>query len=79
MARSAVKRGGEAGAKPVEKDDLQSLPLAEVETRLGSSPNGLTQAEATKRLAKYGPNEIAAKKTNQFLKLLSYFWGRSPG
>jgi H+-transporting ATPase len=78
MTRTAVKPGPEAGAKPDEKDDLKSLPLAEVEKRLGSSPDGLTQAEATKRLAQYGPNEIVAKKTNQFLKLLSYFWGPIP-
>ena len=52
--------------------------MAEVEKRLGSSPDGLSQAEATKRLAQYGPNEIEEKKTNQFLKLLSYFWGPIP-
>ena len=28
-----------------EKDDLQTLPLPEVEKRLGSSPDGLSQAE----------------------------------
>ena len=45
---------------------------------MGSSPKGLSQAEAQKRLAKYGPNEIAEKKTNVFLKFLSYFWGPIP-
>ncbi len=66
------------GAKPVAKDDLQKLPLAEVEKRLGSSPDGLTQDEAKKRLTRYGPNEIAEKKTNPLLKFLSYFWGPIP-
>ena len=66
-------------AKPVAKDDLQKLPLAEVEKRLGSSPDGLTDAEAKKRLTKYGPNEIPEKKTNALLKFLGYFWGRFPG
>jgi H+-transporting ATPase len=37
-------------------NDLKSLPLEEVEKKLGSSPDGLTQAEAQKRLAQYGPN-----------------------
>jgi H+-transporting ATPase len=78
MTATAVKPGPGTGAKPDEKDDLKSIPLAEVEKRLGSSPDGLSQAEATKRLAQYGPNEIVAKKTNQFLKLLSYFWGPIP-
>ena len=45
---------------------------------MGSSPDGLTQAEAEKRLAQYGPNEIEEKKTNPFLKFLTYFWGPIP-
>jgi H+-transporting ATPase len=66
------------GAKPESKDDLKSLPMAEVEKKLHSSPDGLTQAEAEKRLAQYGPNEIEEKKTNLVLKFLSYFWGPIP-
>jgi H+-transporting ATPase len=66
------------GAKPVAKDDLQKLPLAEVEKRLSSSPDGLSEAEAKKRLAQYGPNEIAERKTNALLKFLGYFWGPIP-
>ena len=31
-----------------------------------------------KRLAQYGPNEIAEKKTNELLKFLTYFWGPIP-
>jgi H+-transporting ATPase len=64
--------------KPDSKGDLKTLPLAEVEDKLGSSPNGLTQAEAQKRLTEYGPNKIEEKKTNEFLKFLSYFWGPIP-
>ena len=66
------------GSHTDAKNDLKSLPMAEVEKRLGSSPNGLTQAEAAKRLAQYGPNEIEEKKTNELLKFLSYFWGPIP-
>jgi H+-transporting ATPase len=66
------------GAKPVAKDDLQKLPIAEVEKRLSSSPDGLSEAEAKKRLTQYGPNEIAEKKTNALLKFLGYFWGPIP-
>jgi H+-transporting ATPase len=58
--------------------DLKTLPLPEVEKTLQSSPDGLTQVEAQKRLTQYGPNEIAEKKTNFFLKFLSYFWGPIP-
>ena len=45
---------------------------------IGSSPDGLSQAEAQKRLTQYGPNEIEEKKTNLFLKFLTYFWGPIP-
>ncbi len=69
--------GGGGNGAPAE-DDLKSLPLADVEKRLSSSPDGLTQAEAAKRLTQYGPNEIEEKKTNPFLKLLTYFWGPIP-
>ena len=66
------------GSKPESKDDLKSLPMPELQAKLGSSPDGLSQAEAQKRLAQYGPNEIAEKKTNLLLKFLSYFWGPIP-
>jgi len=67
------------GSKPDVKDDLKSQPLAEVEKELRSSPNGLTQAEAQKRLTQYGPHEIEEEKTNELLKFLSYFWAPSRG
>jgi H+-transporting ATPase len=60
------------------KDNLQSIPLEELETKLGFSKDGLSEAEAQKRLTQYGPNEIEEKKTNSFLKFLSYFWGPIP-
>ena len=63
---------------PIGKDDLKTLPLLEVEKKLGSSADGLSQAEAQKRLIQYGPNEIEEKETNPFLKFLTYFWGPIP-
>ena len=66
------------GTKPDTKDDLKSLPLMDVMKKLDSSPDGLTQAEAVKRLSQYGPNEIEEEKTNLLLKFLSYFWGPIP-
>jgi H+-transporting ATPase len=66
------------GPKPDAKDDLQSLPMPEVEKKLGSSPEGLSQADAEKRLTQYGPNEIKDEMTNPFLKFLTYFWGPIP-
>ena len=66
------------GSKSAAKDDLKSLPMAELQAKLGSSPDGLSQAEAQKRLTQYGTNEIEEKKTNPFLKFLTYFWGPIP-
>jgi H+-transporting ATPase len=74
---SGPKPGSKPNA-PDPEDDLKTLPLPEVEKKLGASPKGLSQAEAQKRLTQYGPNEIAEKKANVFLKFLSYFWGPIP-
>src|SRR5271169_6520378 len=65
-------------SKPSPKDDLKSIPMPELQTKLESTPDGLSQAEAQKRLTQYGPNEIAEKKTNEFLRFLTYFWGPIP-
>jgi hypothetical protein len=56
-------------------DDLKTLPIAEVQSRLDSSPNGLTQAEAEKRLAKDGPNEISGKKGQRVPEVSQLFLG----
>ena len=74
---SALKAGAIHNA-PDPKDDLKTLPMPEAEKKLESSPDGLSQAEAQKRLAQYGPNKIEEKKTNPLLKFLSYFWGPIP-
>jgi H+-transporting ATPase len=66
------------GTRSDAQKTLKSSPMAELQSKLGSSPDGLSQAEAQKRLAQYGPNEIAEKKDNPFLKFLTYFWGPIP-
>jgi H+-transporting ATPase len=63
---------------PESTEDLKSISMADLQTKLGSTVAGLTQAEAQKRLAQYGPNQIEEKKTNEYLKFLSYFWGPIP-
>jgi H+-transporting ATPase len=47
-------------------DDLKSLPMAELQAKLGSSPEGLSQAEAQKRLTQYGSNELKKKRPIRF-------------
>jgi H+-transporting ATPase len=65
-------------SKSTTQDDLKSLSMSALQAKLGSTPDGLSEAEAKKRLTQYGPNEIAEKKTNEFLKFLTYFWGPIP-
>jgi H+-transporting ATPase len=70
-------RESKSGSAP-DAHGMKTMPMAELQTKLGSSPDGLSQAEAQKRLAQYGPNEIEEKKTNPLLKFLTYFWGPIP-
>ena len=77
----ANKSRSKTASKPSpedDKNDLKSLPMPELMKKLGASADGLSQAEATKRLAQYGPNAIEEKKTNIILKFPSYFWGPIP-
>ena len=77
-AKPGAGPAAKGGSKNEVQNDLKSLPMPELLKKLGSSPDGLSQAEAQKRLAQYGPNEIKEKKTNAFLKFLTYFWGPIP-
>ena len=72
MKSSAPKPKTKPGSEPKAKSDLQSMPMPELQAKLESSPEGISQAEATKRLTQYGPNEIEEKKDNPLLKFLTY-------
>jgi H+-transporting ATPase len=63
----------EAFSAEPAKSDLSALFK-----ELSSSPEGLSGAEAKKRLDQYGPNALEEKKENALLKFLSYFWGPIP-
>lgn len=63
---------------PTVEKELESLDNEELMTRLGSSHDGLDEAEARNRLQEYGYNEIAEKKSSPLLKFLTYFWGPIP-
>ncbi len=78
MKATADKPDSKSDPKADAKNELKSLPMAEVRKKLESTPDGLTEAEAKKRLAQDGSNEIAEKKDNPFLKFLTYFWGPIP-
>ena len=39
---------------------------------------GLNEAEAMRRLERFGPNAIEEKHTSPMVKFLSFFWGPIP-
>lgn len=59
-------------------EQLSRLPLNQVLAELDSSAAGLTAAEASQRLQRYGPNEIAEQHRNPVLAFLGYFWAPIP-
>ena len=52
--------------------------MAEVEKKLASSPDGLTAAEAQKRLTQYGPNAMPDTSMHPFRMALVKFWAPVP-
>jgi P-type Mg2+ transporter len=57
-----------------EKTDTQTVPLQHLFKQLQSSEKGLTGAEASKRLDKYGPNDMTGvKHTSPILQFLRLF------
>ena len=68
------------------KEPMRSLSTREFERMevekafkvLGSSPEGLSEEEARKRLAEYGFNEVPEKRENLALAYLRRYWGPLP-
>lgn len=54
------------------------LSVEELESHLDTSLDGLTQAEAQRRLDNCGFNELVEEEVNPLLKFLTYFWGPIP-
>ncbi len=52
---------------------VYSIPIKELFKLLNSSPNGLTEEEAKKRLEIYGLNELEEKKESKFLLFIHQF------
>ncbi|MTK63568.1 MAG: plasma-membrane proton-efflux P-type ATPase [Methanobacterium sp.] len=59
-------------------DDLKSMTTSQVLERYSSSINGISSAEAKKRLDDYGYNEITEIKKGHLKKFFGYFWGPIP-
>jgi H+-transporting ATPase len=57
---------------------MADLSLEEVQSKLDTSMDGLSQEEAERRLQQYGPNALPEEEVNPLLQFLSYFWGPIP-
>ena len=62
----------------INADDAKKIEAEELFKRLQGSKEGLSAAEASRRLTICGPNTIEEKKESLILKLLKYFWGPIP-
>jgi H+-transporting ATPase len=56
----------------------QDIPIDELMQRLETDRQGLSNAEARRRLERFGPNTIAEKAVSPILKFLGYLWGPIP-
>lgn len=61
-----------------EAPQLESLTRDELFQFLATSPDGLSQSEAQRRLAEKGPNELVEKRANPLVKFFAYYWGPIP-
>jgi H+-transporting ATPase len=64
--------------KPNAQYDPKSPPPPAVEKKLGSPSDGLTQAEAQKRLEKFGLNAMPDTSVHPFRMALAKFWAPVP-
>jgi H+-transporting ATPase len=49
-------------SEPDAEGDLKSLPMPELQAKLKASLDGLTQAEALKRLTQYGRTRLKKRR-----------------
>ncbi|CED83133.1 plasma membrane h()-atpase 1 [Phaffia rhodozyma] len=57
-----------------DKVDIEHVVMEEVFQLLQCDENGLTSAEAARRIEIFGPNKLAETKENAFLQFLSFMW-----
>jgi H+-transporting ATPase len=60
------------------KESRGAFGLERLFSELACGPDGLTSAEAKRRLEQHGPNALEEKTENLLLKFLGYFWGPIP-
>ena len=61
-----------------EDNEFKKLTIDETLAKLSASVDGLTSAEAGKRITEYGKNEVSEKKKNPVFAFLKKFWAPVP-
>ncbi len=76
---SFSKKTGLPAPPPADRlQEMAEASPASVLADLQTSADGLTMAEAAKRLAEHGPNTLPEEHRSMLATLLSYFWGPIP-
>ena len=76
MAAEVQQPDAPGGKSESAAVDLEKIPVEQVLTTLGvKAEEGLTGAEAQKRLDQYGPNAIVEKEKSLAAKIAGYFMG----
>jgi len=58
--------------------EYRETPIKETIRLLDTSPLGLTESEARKRISRYGRNEVVEKDKSPVLEFFSRYWGPMP-
>lgn len=67
--KSRAPEAFDNAAEPRSKSPWHAYPVGEVEAAFSTSPHGLSAAEATDRLTRYGPNELQAEAPPSLLRI----------
>ena len=73
--RGADHREDASGETSLRRNRFQTESTAALFQALESAPQGLSTAQAHRRLERYGPNALREARTRPLRKFLGYFWG----
>ncbi|MEJ2009925.1 MAG: plasma-membrane proton-efflux P-type ATPase [Acidobacteriota bacterium] len=73
-----MKSNGNGSAGKNSTSKFEDLSNEETLSKLKSTPDGLSNKEAQRRLGTYGPNTLAEEHIPLWRRLFSYFWGPIP-
>ncbi len=76
--KAIKKQEQEEPGASLKQANVTSLSLAALQVHLEATLDGLSTAEAERRLTHYGSNELPEKRTSPIVRLLSAFWGPIP-